>query len=167
MTPAKAVEKKIGKSRITAKSTSKVAAKAVAAPAAPVAQLARYFQGVGGRKTATARVRIFPKQSGFLVNKKNYTEYFRELKDQTAAMAPLATTEMKNAIGVEAQVAGGGIHAQAEAVRHGLSRALVEWNEEFKKKLRRDGFMTRDARHVERKKYGLKKARRAPQWAKR
>jgi small subunit ribosomal protein S9 len=70
-------------------------------------------------------------------------------------------------LGVSAMVKGGGVTGQAEAVRHGISRALVIFNSDFRKKLRRQGFLTRDARMVERKKYGLRKARRAPQWAKR
>lgn len=137
------------------------------APAVKAHHEGRYKQGVGGRKTASAQVRIYPKSTGILINDKDYTAYFPSLKHQMIVTAPLVATEMKNAVGVTVKVNGGGTNAQAEAVRHGLARALVAHDPEFKKKLRREGFMTRDSRHVERKKYGLKKARRAPQWAKR
>lgn len=127
----------------------------------------RYKQGVGGRKTASAQVRIFPKQSGIVVNGKEYTEYFAQPRHQLTVLAPLKTAQMENAIGISVMVQGGGISAQADAIRNGIARALVSHDTELKKALRRDGHMTRDPRAVERKKYGLKKARRAPQWAKR
>jgi small subunit ribosomal protein S9 len=127
----------------------------------------RYKQGVGGRKTATAQVRIFPKNSGIVVNGKDYTEYFKQQKHQMVVLAPLKTAQMEDAMGVSAHVMGGGIAGQADAIRNGIARALVEHDETLKQPLRRDGHMTRDPRAVERKKYGLKKARRAPQWAKR
>lgn len=127
----------------------------------------RYKQGVGGRKTATAQVRIFPKQSGITVNGKDYTEYFQQQRHQMTVMAPLKTAQMETAVGVSAHVMGGGIAGQADAIRNGIARALVSHDEALKQPLRRDGHMTRDPRAVERKKYGLKKARRAPQWAKR
>lgn len=127
----------------------------------------RYKQGVGGRKTASAQVRLFSKSSGMIVNDKDYKQYFPTLKQQLMVMAPLKTAEMEGAMGVTVKVFGGGIMAQAGAVRHGLTLALVSHDPELRVKLKREGFMTRDPRHVERKKYGLKKARRAPQWAKR
>jgi len=127
----------------------------------------RYKQGVGGRKTASAQVRVFPKQSGIVVNGKDYTEYFAQPRHQMTVLSPIKTAQMENAIGVSVLVRGGGISAQADAIRNGIARALVEHDVELKKSLRRDGHMTRDPRAVERKHYGLKKARRAPQWAKR
>jgi len=145
-----------------------VVAKAKVAPKPAVTVKSdRYYQGIGGRKTATATVRIFPKQSHLTVNGKEYTKYFAQPKHQQDIIAPLEVSQMKGAVGITAFVHGGGMNAQAEAVRHGLSRALVLLNADLKKNLKLHGFMTRDARHVERKKYGLKKARRAPQWAKR
>lgn len=128
-----------------------------------------YFEGIGGRKTSTARVRLIPKSSGILVNGKDYKEYFKYLKHQDAILAPLNILNLKTDenFGVSVKVKGGGLTGQAEAVRHGLARALVKFNKEFSKRLRKCGYLTRDARMVERKKYGLKKARRAPQWAKR
>lgn len=126
----------------------------------------RYFESVGGRKTAHARVRLYTKVAGVVVNNKDYKEYFKTTKHQDVVMSPF---KLMNAdkLGATIKVAGGGINAQAGAVRHGIASALVKFNETFKKRLRAAGFLTRDPRHVERKKYGLKKARRAPQWAKR
>lgn len=127
----------------------------------------RYIEEVGRRKTAIARVRLFPKKTGYTINGKEYQAYFPIKKYQEMITAPFEVLSMNEKMGVTAMVHGGGINAQAEAVRHGISRALVVWNETFRKRLRISGFLTRDSRMVERKKYGLKKARRAPQWAKR
>ncbi len=134
---------------------------------APAKGGARFFQGIGGRKTATASVRIMPGQTGIVVNGKDFKSYFTLAKHQGIVQAAFEVSDMKNAIGATVMVRGGGVSGQADAVRHGIARALVKYNEDFKKKLRASGFMTRDARHVERKKPGLKKARRSPQWAKR
>ena len=146
---------------------TKPAAEVKAHPAKATAFEGRYKQGIGGRKTASAQVRIYPKQSGITVNGKDYKQYFPMARQQATVMAPLMTAQMQDAVGVSAQVAGGGMMAQADAVRNGIARALVAHDPELRKAQRRDGHMTRDPRHVERKKYGLKKARRAPQWAKR
>ncbi len=127
----------------------------------------RYFEAKGARKTAVARVRLSPKDGGIKVNGKDYKEYFRDLNLQREVAMPLDSMNVQDKVGVSAMVRGGGVSGQAEAVRHGIARALVLFNPEFRKRLRRQGFLTRDARMVERKKYGLRKARRAPQWAKR
>ena len=127
----------------------------------------RYKQGVGGRKTATAQVRIYPGSNGIIVNGKEFKKYFPTARQQQMVMAPILTAQMEGAVGVSVIVMGGGIMAQADAIRNGIARALVSHNGELRQALRRDGHMTRDPRAVERKKYGLKKARRAPQWAKR
>ena len=127
----------------------------------------RYHEAVGRRKTAVARVRIFGKGGDISVNGKEYKKYFTVARHQVGVAAPFKEAQLEGKFGVEAKVAGGGIGAQAEAVRHGISRALLKINPELKKPLKRAGFLTRDPRMVERKKYGLKKARRAPQWAKR
>ncbi len=127
----------------------------------------RYIEALGGRKTAHARVRLFSGQKTIIINDKDYKEYFKIPKHQMLVSAPLKLTGVLDKMGITVRVAGGGIGMQAEAVRHGLSRALILFNEEFKKVLKHAGFVTRDARSVERKKYGLKKARRAPQWQKR
>ena len=127
----------------------------------------RYTEGRGGRKTAISRVRVTPKAGGGItVNDKSVKEYFKIQKHQDIVNAPFKLLSLDSYF-VSARVAGGGISAQAEAVRHGIARALVGINKDFKARLRKAGFMTRDPRVVERKKYGLKKARRAPQWAKR
>lgn len=127
----------------------------------------RFVVAKGGRKTANALARILPNKTGVFVNTKNYKEYFKMPKHQMAAMAPLELLKLSDKISASVRVVGGGINAQAEAVRNAIARALVRFNEEYRKSLRVAGFLTRDARMVERKKYGLKKARRAPQWAKR
>lgn len=131
--------------------------------------IGRYIEGRGGRKTATARVRIMPGTQGVTVNDAPLARYFATPKHRATVLEPFAAVDLggKEAPGFSVHVHGGGLHAQAEAVRHALAQALVAWNGEFRKKLRRAGFLTRDARVVERKKYGLKKARRAPQWSKR
>ena len=127
---------------------------------------ARYFEGLGKRKTAVARVRL-TSGKGITVNGKEYTDYFTVRRSQHAVPEPLELLGLLGEFSVSAKVRGGGPNAQAEAVRHGIARALVKINPDYKKRLRRAGFITRDPRMVERKKYGLKKARRAPQWQKR
>jgi small subunit ribosomal protein S9 len=126
----------------------------------------KYIEGVGRRKTATARVRLYEGRGESLINDKQINQYFTIERFQKTVLDPIKLLKIKN-IYFTAKVKGGGIMAQAEAIRHGLSRALVKFNESFKKLLRGAGFLTRDSRMVERKKYGLKKARRAPQWQKR
>ena len=128
----------------------------------------KYYEAVGRRKTAIARVRLFTKgEKDFLVNEKPLKGYFPELEQQQTAFAPLEKMKCADKFRVMVKVRGGGLHAQAEAVRHGISRCLVEFNPDFKKRLRRVGYLTRDPRMRERKKFGLKRARRAPQWQKR
>jgi len=134
----------------------------------------RYIEAVGRRKTSTARVRIFEKSEagkekheGFFINGKPLEKYFPMPAYQSEATAPLEKIGLLDKFSVVIKVNGGGISSQAGAVRHGISRALIKFNADWKKKLRSFGFITRDARMVERKKYGLKKARKAPQWSKR
>lgn len=154
------------------KSDSKV--KKVRVKAAVLEKSAAYFEGLGRRKTAVARVRLYlddnlPKiQGGFLVNGRNYTDYFNVLRHQKNAVAPLQIlkTIAKKAV-VEVKVSGGGIMAQAEAIRLGLARAFIKFDSKLKPALKSLGYLTRDSRMVERKKYGLRKARRATQWKKR
>ena len=127
---------------------------------------ARYVEAVGRRKTAVARVRIFPGDGAMTVNEKDVKKYFVSARQWTAALSPF--TDLKLAtFDATVHVNGGGIHAQAEAIRLALSRAIIAKDSEWKKRLHTVGFLTRDSRMVKRKKYGLKKARRAPQWAKR
>jgi len=127
----------------------------------------RYFEAVGRRKTAVARVWLFSGKTTLEVNKKSFKDYFQLPSQQLVVESPLVLVGVKDKLGALVRVKGSGLSAQAEAVRHGLARALVKYNEEFRGRLRQAGFLTRDARMVERKKYGLKKARRAPQWSKR
>lgn len=136
-------------------------------PAAHGGAEERYFEGIGRRKTAVARVRLVAGAGKIVVNKKELTDYFRLPKLAETARSPFEHLKLGGRFNVSANVEGGGVNAQAEAVRHGISRALVVWDQEFKKRLRGAGYLTRDSRMVERKKYGLKKARRAPQWQKR
>jgi len=131
----------------------------------------RYYEGIGRRKTATARVRLYTKtegiKDGIEINGRSYKEYFPTLEFQKIVEAPLEKMKLLGKFGVTVKVKGGGIRGQAEAIRLGLARALVKFNPAYKRKLKRAGFLTVDARQVERKKYGKKKARRAPQWQKR
>ena len=128
----------------------------------------RYWEAVGRRKTAVARVRPFTRgEKEIRVNAKPLAEYFRYPRLQRIASEGLETMKSSDRFRVSAKVKGGGLHAQSEALRHGTARALVLFNPDFRKRLKRAGFLTRDPRMKERKKFGLKGARRAPQWAKR
>jgi small subunit ribosomal protein S9 len=128
----------------------------------------RYWEATGRRKTAVARVRLLTKGGGeILVNEKPYQKYFPTLELWQIATASLQKMKSLERFQVSAKIKGGGIHAQAEALSHGISRALVKFNPDFRKRLKKSGFLTRDSRMRERKKFGLKRARRAPQWAKR
>lgn len=127
----------------------------------------RYFEAVGRRKTAIARVRLFTRPGDFSVNGKLYSEYFPTIELQKIAEDALQKMKLFGRFRVSVKVLGGGTHAQADALRHGLARCLIKFNPDFRKRLKRVGFLTRDPRAKERKKFGLKKARRAPQWAKR
>ncbi|HEY4525684.1 MAG TPA: 30S ribosomal protein S9 [Candidatus Paceibacterota bacterium] len=127
----------------------------------------KYFEGVGRRKTAIARVKVQKGKESFAVNGKPVADFFTVPRLLKTALAPIENLKLEGNVSVTAKVAGGGIMAQAEAVRHGLALGLALMDEELRPRLRALGYMTRDSRMVERKKYGLKKARRAPQWAKR
>jgi small subunit ribosomal protein S9 len=128
----------------------------------------RFFEAIGRRKTATARVRLFTRgEKQFMVNGKAYQEYFPLPVDQENATASMKKMKCLDKFKVTVVVKGGGRSAQAEAVRHGTARVLVDFNNNFRKRLRKAGFLTRDPRMRERKKFGLKRARKGPQWAKR
>jgi len=128
----------------------------------------KYIYAVGRRKTASAQVRLFPKGKGeIIVNGKKYNEYFPSLLQSDKLLHPLKTAGLEGKADVTVVVKGGGLNGQAEAVRLGIARALVKLDEENKKAMRAEGFLTRDPRKKERKKPGLRKARRAPQWSKR
>lgn len=130
-------------------------------------EIQKYFEGIGRRKTATARVRITPSADGFGVNDMDYKSYFKTEAQKLAAAKPLTKVTLPEKVGVNVKVMGGGLASQADAVSLGLARAMVKMESALREPLRANGLLTRDPRAVERKKYGLKKARRAPQWAKR
>jgi len=123
-------------------------------------------RAIGRRKMASARVRIDKGEGKIVVNGKDYKQYF-SFFEQGVVVAPLKVLGKEKDLDISAKVAGGGKNGQARAIQHGIARALVKWNEDFKKSLKLAGMLTRDARIKERKKPGLKKARRAPQWSKR
>ena len=128
-----------------------------------------YYYGMGRRKTAVARVRLFPNGDGSItVNGKNSHVYFGEREALTATViAPLRLLDLTDAYDMTVLVVGGGTSGQAGAIRHAVARALVRVNPEWKPTLRKAGFLTRDPRMKERKKPGLKRARKAPQYTKR
>lgn len=153
----------------------------VAQPDAPLETLAagtkeKYFEAVGRRKRAVARVRLMTRKSGdearddaalMIVNGKDYKDYFRDRLLVNVVESPLRKLKSLQRFKVTVLVNGGGIAGQASAVRHGISRGLEIFDENFRKKLKKAGYLTRDPRKVERKKPGLKKARKGPRWAKR
>ncbi|QSX07455.1 30S ribosomal protein S9 [Alkalibacter rhizosphaerae] len=125
------------------------------------------FWGTGRRKTSVARVRILPGSGKFVVNKKDLDDYFGMETLKVIAKQPLTLTDTLDKFDVIVNVHGGGFTGQAGAIRHGISRALLKADENLRGDLKKAGFLTRDARMTERKKYGLKKARKASQFSKR
>lgn len=123
--------------------------------------------GTGRRKTATARVFLRKGSGAIEVNGKPLDQYFGRQTARMVVRQPLELTEMVNQFDVKVTVKGGGMGGQAGAIRHGITRALIEYDEELRKSLRAAGYVTRDAREVERKKVGLRKARKRPQYSKR
>ena len=126
-----------------------------------------YFYGTGRRKKSVARVRIYPGTGMITINGKDVEEYFGLETLKLIVRQPLALTESLEKYDVVCRVNGGGVTGQAGAIRHGLSRALLQYDENLRPLLKKAGFLTRDPRMKERKKYGLKGARRAPQFSKR
>ncbi len=127
-----------------------------------------YHYGTGRRKKSVARVRLYPNGTGSItINGRDIEEYFGLDTMKLIVRQPFAVTDTLGKFDVEVTVMGGGFTGQAGAIRHGLARALVKANEEYKPALKKAGFLTRDPRMKERKKYGLKAARRAPQFSKR
>lgn len=130
-----------------------------------MAQTAEY--GTGRRKSSTARVFLARGTGTIIVNGRPLDEYFGRQTARMIVRQPLVTAELADKLDVKVTVAGGGNTGQAGAIRHGLARALIEYDETLRASLRKAGFVTRDAREVERKKVGLHKARRRPQYSKR
>lgn len=128
----------------------------------------KYVEAIGRRKTATARVRLYPTgDKSVVVNDKDYKEYLGDANLALTVVAPLEVMKQGDKFKITAVVKGGGVNSQAEAIRHGIARALEKFNAEFRKRLKKVGYLTRDSRMRERKKFGLRRARRAPQWSKR
>ena len=128
---------------------------------------ANYDRGTGRRKCAVAQVKLFPGNGVITVNGKLYEEVFVRLEQRRIIEMPFRATDTIGRYNVEVKVRGGGVNGQAGAIRHGIARALIKVNEHFKPLLRQEGLLTRDPRTKERKKYGLKRARKAPQYTKR
>jgi len=126
-----------------------------------------YYEGVGRRKRASARVRLYPGEGNVVVNDKPMEEYFSREGDALHLLEPLKVTGTADTFNVSVKVQGGGISGQSGAVRHGIARALLKADPNLRPVLRKGGFLTRDARKKERKKPGLKRARKAPQYTKR
>ena len=128
----------------------------------------KYFEAVGRRKTAIARVRLFPgNKSGYEINGKGLESYFPVREMQITATEAIANTKVAEKFRVTAKIVGGGVSAQAEALRHGIARALIVYDAQTRGHLKKLGYLKRDARAKERRKFGLKKARKSPQWSKR
>jgi small subunit ribosomal protein S9 len=123
--------------------------------------------GTGRRKTATARVYLKPGSGRITVNDRSLDEFFGRETGRMIVRQPLEAVKLVNKFDIAVTVGGGGITGQAGAIRHGITRALIEYDESLRKALRDAGFVTRDAREVERKKVGRRKARRSPQYSKR
>jgi small subunit ribosomal protein S9 len=152
--------------------TKETTTKEEGVPATKIAKVAktahRYIEAVGRRKTSTARVRITESsKDSVTINDKEVPAYFPTIELQKIVADATEKSKIVGKFMITAKVIGGGIHSQAEAIRHGLARALVEYDDEARKRLKKLGFLKRDPRMKERRKFGLKKARKAPQWSKR
>jgi len=134
----------------------------------PLVNSTKYINGLGRRKTSVAQVRLYKKGSGkFIVNGLEMTEYFPVLPWQQKVQSPLKMVGMLESADISVRVLGGGTRSQADAVSLGIARALVKLDADLRASLKTEGLLTRDQRKKERKKPGLKKARKAPQWSKR
>ncbi len=154
---AEASEEVAAEKKTTAKKTTKKATKVAV----------QEFLGTGKRKTSVARVRLTTGTGKMTVNGKEVKEYFLLESLVGIVKQPLVLTELANTVDIRANIYGGGIAGQAGALRHGITKALIEFKPELRAELKKAGLITRDARKKERKKYGLKKARKAPQFSKR
>lgn len=128
----------------------------------------KYFEAVGRRKTAIARVRMFPEsKNSYEINGKTLEAYFPTKEMQNGAIGALAESKISQKFHITAKLSGGGISAQSNALRLGIARAILEFDIETRGRLKKLGFLKRDARAKERRKFGFKKARKSPQWSKR
>ncbi len=126
-----------------------------------------YYYGTGRRKSSVARVRVYPGTGKITINERDIDDYFGLETLKLIVRQPLAITDTAEKFDIVCRVAGGGVTGQAGAIRHGIARALLQFDEELRSPLKKAGLLTRDPRMKERKKYGLKGARRAPQFSKR
>lgn len=134
----------------------------------PTTPKGSYIWAVGRRKKSVARIKMFKKgQGNITVNEKDYKDYFSYFETQDIVTGPLTTVNQRNVFDIQAKVGGGGPKGQSEAIRLGIARALEKFDKELRPALKKKGFLRMDARKKERKKPGLKRARRAPQWKKR
>jgi len=128
----------------------------------------KYIETVGRRKTSIARARITPSaKSSFTVNNKSIEDYFKVAEQRYIVMAAISEMKLDEKFAVTIMVKGGGVNSQAEAIRHAIARALITHDQTLRKDLKKAGYLKRDPRAKERRKFGLKKARKAPQWSKR
>jgi small subunit ribosomal protein S9 len=128
----------------------------------------KYIEAIGRRKTSIARVRITEAaKSSITVNDREYEDYFPTATFRTTGKQAIEAAALPVKFKITAMIKGGGVSSQVNALRHGIARALVEYDAELRKKIKADGLLKRDARAKERRKFGLKKARKAPQWSKR
>ncbi len=132
-----------------------------------MAKTVNQYYGTGRRKSSVARVYLIPGKGDIIINKKDIDEYFGLETLKMIVRQPLVATDTEGKYDVKVNVTGGGYTGQAGAIRHGISRALLEVDSDFRATLKKEGYLTRDPRMKERKKYGLKAARRAPQFSKR
>lgn len=155
--PAEKVTKKVSEEKVLKKTASAIKVKKQ-----------DYIWATGKRKRAIAVVRYSPEGKGaFVINKKPLEKYFPYFEFQRVATSPLKLVGLEQKGDIIIKIKGGGIRSQAESIRLGISRALIKYSKDYRKVLKKAGFLTRDARVKERKKFGLKRARRAPQWSKR
>ena len=161
------IEKKVKKTEKPTKTQKVKVVKPEEKPGYPLGQ-EKYLETEGRRKTSAARVRLFTLgEKTFSINGKPLNQYFPAFELQEIAKSSLQLMKCDDKFGISVIVKGGGLHSQSEAIRHGIARALILFNPDFRKRLKKAGFLTRDSRMRERKKFGLKRARRAPQWQKR
>jgi len=166
---AKAKEtKKLKKARVKKEPKKKEIKKTIEKPKIAEVKPEKFYEAIGRRKTAIAQIQLFTRgEKIFLVNGKALNIHFPNPEFQKTALDSLEKMKAQDRFRIVAKVKGGGLPAQAEALRHAIARALVLFNPDYRKRLKRAGFLTRDPRMKERKKFGLKRARRAPQWQKR
>ena len=174
-TEKKVVKKTVAKKTAVKKAEVAVTPEVVTTPkiskeskASKTSFTGKYISAIGRRKTAIARVRLFADgKNQIIVNQKDYRDYFQVESMQSKVREPIEKMKLIEKFDVSVVARGGGVDSQAEAVCHGIARALVKLDETLKKRLRKEGLLTRDSRMKERKKPGLKRARKAPRWSKR